>query len=181
MSIFARMWRPVKGWLLTGIDRVVEPGVILDRAQQEFRSEREKAKKEAVLGVERRRHLRGALRRLIKQSASLEAKAGIARRGGDITLSGELLAEKQNLDEQIQVLLVELDQVEQIIATLWTSIQGKEYITRQFAAERLALISGWSMQSRDEQLNRTSAGITQQGVHPAQLHAEERGLKRGVL
>lgn len=142
MGLFYRMWRSAKSWLLTGIDRIEEPELILDRALVEMRRELEFEKNETVQIIAARNEIRAALQDRRERATRLEARAAAARKAGSDTLVSRLLTEKQICDQSIERLTAQLIQAEQAAASMKAAIVEKEAYLRQQAAERLALVRG---------------------------------------
>ncbi len=173
-SIFGRIWRLIKGWLLIGVEKAEDPEVILTEAQDAMRRELEKAKESAVTAIAARNQLLGLMKQQEATLANLDAKARAALKGGDEELAKQLLVEKGTYQQNLTSLQAQLDQANQSAESVKSAIKNMEGQVRARAAQKLALVAGWKTAKIQEQLNKALSGISIDGHVETFNRAEEQ-------
>ena len=133
----------IRSWFGAGIDKLEDPELLLQQAQQEMRDLHAKNRERAVQAITQKNNLQQMVDDLQKRVDNLQGKAEIALKRGDRDLALQLLKEKQGYEVSLQSTRASLESAIETSEAVKTAIKRQEEQIRQKTAEALALKAQW--------------------------------------
>ncbi|GAB4454075.1 MAG: PspA/IM30 family protein [Armatimonadaceae bacterium] len=141
--MFKRLWNVIKSWFGVLVDKVEDPELLLQQAQEEMRSVHAKNRERAVQAITQKNNLQQMVDDLQKKVDTLQSKAELALKRGDRDLALQLLKEKQGYEQTLQMTRTQLEQAIETSEAVKKAIKHEEERIRQKTAEALALKAQW--------------------------------------
>jgi phage shock protein A len=141
--MFKRFLNLIRSWFGAGLDKLEDPELMLQQAQQEMRDLHAKNRERAVQAITQKNNLQQMVDDLQKRVDNLQGKAELALKRGDRDLALQLLKEKQGYEVSLQTTRASLEQAIETSEAVKTAIKRQEEQIRQKTAEALALKAQW--------------------------------------
>jgi len=81
--MFKRLWSIIKSWFGAGLDKIEDPELLLQQAQEEMRAMHAKNRERAVQAITQKNNLQQMVNDTQKTVDNLQAKAELALKRGD--------------------------------------------------------------------------------------------------
>ena len=94
--MFKRLLNVIKSWLGFGIDKLENPELLLQQAQEEMKAAAARNRERAVQAITQKNNLQQMVDDLQKTVDNLQAKAELSLKRGDRDLALQLLKEKRS-------------------------------------------------------------------------------------
>jgi len=160
--MFKRFWNIIKSWFGAGLDKIEDPELLLQQAQEEMRAMHAKNRERAVQAITQKNNLQQMVNDTQKTVDNLQAKAEMALKRGDRDLALQLLKEKQNYEQTLQMTRTQLEQAIETSEAVKAAIKREEEKIRQKTAEALALKAQWKNSQIQIAMNKALEGM--QGI-----------------
>lgn len=160
--MFKRLWNVIKSWLGFGLDKLENPELLLQQAQEEMRASAARNRERAVQAITQKNNLQQMVDDLQKTVDNLQAKAEFSLKRGDRDLALQLLKEKQNYEQSLQQTRGQLETAIETTEQVKLAIKREEEKIREKTAQALALKAQWKNSQIQIEMNRALEGI--QGV-----------------
>jgi phage shock protein A len=160
--MFKRFIMVIRSWFGAGIEKLEDPDLLLQQAQEEMRTMHAKNRERAVQAITQKNNLQNMVDETQKRVDALQAKAELALKRGDRDLALQILKEKQSYDQTLQVTRVSLEQAIQTSEQVKEAIKREDDKIRQKTAEALALKAQWKNSQIQIAMNKALEGI--QGI-----------------
>jgi len=160
--MFKRFWNIIKSWFGAGLDKIEDPELLLQQAQEEMRAMHAKNRERAVQAITQKNNLQQMVNDTQKTVDNLQAKAEMALKRGDRDLALQLLKEKQNYEQTLQMTRAQLEQAIETSEAVKAAIKREEEKIRQKTAEALALKAQWKNSQIQIAMNKALEGM--QGI-----------------
>ncbi|MEI6432598.1 MAG: PspA/IM30 family protein, partial [bacterium] len=137
--MFKRLLNVIKSWLGFGIDKLENPELLLQQAQEEMKAAAARNRERAVQAITQKNNLQQMVDDLQKTVDNLQAKAELSLKRGDRDLALQLLKEKQNYDQSLQSTRAQLEAAIETAEQVKLAIKREEEKIREKTAQALAL------------------------------------------
>lgn len=157
------MWRRfvalVKSWFGAGLDKLEDPGVLLDQAKRDMQEMHARNRERAVVAITQKNNLQNQVDDLQKTVDNLQAKAEFALKRGDRELALQLLKEKQSYEQSLVSAKETLAQAIETSEQVKVAIKREEEQIRQKTAEALALKAKWKQAQIQSEMEKQLQGM----------------------
>jgi phage shock protein A len=160
--MFKRFWLVLRSWFGAGIEKLEDPELLLQQAQEEMRTMHAKNRERAVQAITQKNNLQAQVDETQKRVDALQVKAELALKRGDRDLALQILKEKQSYDQTLQMTRVHLESAIQTSEQVKEAIKREDEKIRQKTAEALALKAQWKNSQIQIAMNKALEGI--QGI-----------------
>jgi phage shock protein A len=168
-------WWQVLQRQLTGASAGPEedPDVLLERAQEEMRLLHARNRERAVRAITQKNQLQQMVEETERQVQRLEQKADLALSRGEDVLARQLLEEKQNYEEMLELTRAQLEQAEETAQAVKQAIKREEGLIRQRTAHAMALQTQWRLVKIEQSITVSLAQISAAGSDGGRLTREQ--------
>ena len=160
--MFKRFLMVLRSWFGAGIEKLEDPELLLQQAQEEMRSMHNKNRERAVQAITQKNNLQQMVDETQKHVDNLQQKAELALKRGDRDLALQVLKEKQSYEQTLQMTRVQLEQAIDTSEQVKEAIKREDAKIRQKTAEALALKAQWKNNQIQIAMNKALEGI--QGI-----------------
>jgi len=160
--MFKRLINLIKSWFGMAVDKLEDPELLLQQAQEEMRAVHAKNRERAVQAITQKNNLQQMVDDTQKKVDMLQAKAELALKRGDRDLALQLLKEKQSYEQTLQMTRGQLEQAIETSEAVKSAIKAEEERIRQKTAEALALKAQWKNSQIQIAMNKALEGM--QGI-----------------
>jgi len=160
--MFKRLWNVIKSWFGAVVEKVEDPELLLQQAQEEMRAMHAKNRERAVQAITQKNNLQQMVNDTQKTVDNLQAKAELALKRGDRDLALQLLKEKQSYDQSLQLTRAQLEQAIETSEAVKVAIKREEEKIREKTAQALALKAQWKNSQIQIAMNKALEGM--QGI-----------------
>lgn len=155
-----RLLNVIKSWLGFGIDKLENPELLLQQAQEEMKQAAARNRERAVQAITQKNNLQQMVDDLQKTVDNLQAKAELSLKRGDRDLALQLLREKQTYEQSLQGTRTQLESAIETAEQVKIAIKREEEKIREKTAQALALKAQWKNSQIQIEMNRALEGIT---------------------
>jgi phage shock protein A len=160
--MFKRLWNVIKSWFGAGLDKIEDPELLLQQAQEEMRAMHAKNRERAVQAITQKNNLQQMVNDTQKTVDNLQGKAELALKRGDRDLALQLLKEKQSYEQSLQLTRTQLEQAIETSEAVKVAIKREEEKIREKTAQALALKAQWKNSQIQIAMNKALEGM--QGI-----------------
>jgi phage shock protein A len=157
------MWKRflavVRSWFGAGLDKLEDPGVLLDDAKRQMQEMHARNRERAVVAITQKNNLQNQVDDLQKTVDNLQAKAEFALKRGDRELALQLLKEKQSYEQSLVSAKETLAQAIETSEQVKIAIKREEEQIRQKTAEALALKAKWKQAQIQSEMEKQLQGM----------------------
>lgn len=157
--MFKRLITLIKSWFGAGLEKLEDPEVLLQQAQEDWRAMQAKNRERAVKAITQKNQLQQMVDDTQKTITNLESKAELALKRGERDLALQLLKEKQSYDQTLQLTRAQLEQAIETSEQIKLAIKNEEEKIRQKTAEALALKAQWQNSKIQIEINKALEGF----------------------
>ena len=165
--MFSRIMRYLKGLLGFNLDKLEDPEILLQQAQQEMREAQAKNRERAVQAITQKNNLQALVDQTQKMVNNLQAKAEMALKNGDRDLARQLLIEKAQYDGTLESTKVSLQQALETTEAVKTAMRREEERIRAKTAQALSMKAQWKQAQIENSMNKALEGMSADGTDQA--------------
>ena len=165
--MFSRIMRYLKGLLGFNLDKLEDPEILLQQAQQEMREAQAKNRERAVQAITQKNNLQALVDQTQKMVNNLQAKAELALKNGDRDLARQLLIEKGQYDGTLESTKVSLQQALETTEAVKTAMRREEDRIRAKTAQALSMKAQWKQAQIENSMNKALEGMSADGTDQA--------------
>ena len=165
--MFSRIMRYLKGLLGFNLDKLEDPEILLQQAQQEMREAQAKNRERAVQAITQKNNLQALVDQTQKMVNNLQAKAELALKNGDRDLARQLLIEKGQYDGTLESTKASLQQALETTEAVKTAMRHEEERIRAKTAQALSMKAQWKQAQIENSMNKALEGMSADGTDQA--------------
>ena len=165
--MFSRIMRYLKGLLGFNLDKLEDPEILLQQAQQEMREAQAKNRERAVQAITQKNNLQALVDQTQKMVNNLQAKAELALKNGDRDLARQLLIEKGQYDGTLESTKVSLQQALETTEAVKAAMRHEEERIRAKTAQALSMKAQWKQAQIENSMNKALEGMSADGTDQA--------------
>lgn len=162
--MLSRIMRYLKGLLGFNLDKLEDPEILLQQAQQEMREAQAKNRERAVQAITQKNNLQALVDQTQKMVNNLQAKAEMALKNGDRELARQLLIEKGQYDGTLESTKVSLQQALETTEAVKVAMRREEERIRAKTAQALSMKAQWKQAQIENSMNKALEGMSADGT-----------------
>ena len=155
-----RFWRWLKALFGAGMDKLEDPGMMLDQARREMQEALVANREKAVQAITEKNRLESMVEEAENKSQLIENHVVAALKSGDRDLARELMIEKTQNDQTLESLQQTYEQALTTVENVKKALKHQENEVRKKAAEALAIKAQWKQAEIQNSISKALDGLT---------------------
>ncbi len=163
--MFKRFWMVLRSWFGAGIEKLEDPELLLQQAQEEMRTMHAKNRERAVQAITARNSIERMISESERKIKQLDLKAAIAERAGNSELARKYRRDQEEFQSTLAETKHALADAEQTARFVKREIRREDEKIREKTREALRLKAAWRQSLYDP-----SAPLPDWRNDPAAIH-----------